>query len=64
MAFVSRALTQTCSTGGQLEAGRALAAETAGDVVADGVALTQIVPAVTLINILGKKTKSTWYNQS
>lgn len=39
------------STGGQLEARRALAAETSRDVVAVGVALTQVVPAVTLINI-------------
>lgn len=51
MAFTSRGLTQTRSTGGQLESGRALAAVTARDVVAVGVTLTQVVSAVTLINI-------------
>lgn len=51
MDFVRRGLTHARSTGGQLEARRALAAETSRDVVAVGVALTQVVPAVTLINI-------------
>lgn len=49
--FVSKGLTHTRSTGGQLKARRALAAETARYIVAVGIALTQVVPAVTLINI-------------
>lgn len=47
-------LTQTGPAGRQLEALRALAAVAAGNVDAVGVALAQVVPAVTLIDIYAR----------
>ena len=44
-------LTHARSAGGELEAGRALAAVTAGNVDAVSVALAQVVPAVALVDI-------------
>lgn len=58
----TRGLTNTGPVGGQFEAWRALAAVAAWDVDTVGIALAQVVPTVTLINICttGEKERTSF----
>lgn len=49
-------LTHTCPAGGELIAGRALAAVVPGDVDALGVALAQVLATVAFVNVCREKT--------